>query len=90
VAAFVAALLVRVSGGMSIETDNGWLGFGALVPYPELFAGWLPGAPADWYDPVRATLFPVKTLSALTGLILLPVVSRLTARWDPPRALDRN
>ena len=28
-----------------------------------------------------ALLFPYKTLAALAGMVLLPVVSRLTARW---------
>jgi len=32
-------------------------------------------------------LFPFKTVAALAGLVLLPAVSRLTARWDPPQAL---
>jgi len=30
---------------------------------------------------------PFKTLAAAVGLLLLPTVSRLTARWDPPRPL---
>jgi hypothetical protein len=33
-------------------------------------------------------LFPFRTLSALAGLVLLPVVSRLTGHWDPPRPLE--
>lgn len=36
---------------------------------------WIP-YPAD---------FPFRTVAAATGLALLIVVSRLTARWDPPR-----
>lgn len=31
--------------------------------------------------------FPFRTVAAAAGLVLLPVVSRLTARRDPPRAL---
>jgi high affinity choline transporter 7 len=31
--------------------------------------------------------FPTRTAAALAGLVLLPVVSRLTARWDRPRPL---
>ncbi len=31
--------------------------------------------------------FPFRTVAAAAGLILLPVVSRLTAAFDPPRAL---
>ena len=30
---------------------------------------------------------PFKTISALTGLVLLPLVSRLTNAWSPPRPL---
>jgi high affinity choline transporter 7 len=30
---------------------------------------------------------PFRTIAAVTGLVLLPFVSRLTARHDPPRAL---
>ena len=31
--------------------------------------------------------FPFRTLAAATGLVLLPLVSRLTAAWDPPQPL---
>jgi high affinity choline transporter 7 len=34
-------------------------------------------------------LVPVRTLAAVAGLLALPVISRLTARWDPPRSLRR-
>jgi high affinity choline transporter 7 len=30
---------------------------------------------------------PFRTLAAVTGLVLLPLVSRATAHWDAPRAL---
>lgn len=32
---------------------------------------------------------PVRLVAAAAGLLLLPLVSRLTARWDAPRALQR-
>jgi hypothetical protein len=32
-------------------------------------------------------LFPFKTLAAGVGVIALPVVSRLSARWEAPRPL---
>jgi high affinity choline transporter 7 len=32
-------------------------------------------------------VFPTKTFAALTGLVLLPLVSRVSARWDSPRPL---
>ncbi|HSP91112.1 MAG TPA: hypothetical protein VLN08_09400, partial [Vicinamibacterales bacterium] len=47
----------------------------------------LPIDPARWYDAGGALLFPYKSLAALTGLVLMPVVSRATARWIPPRPL---
>jgi high affinity choline transporter 7 len=31
--------------------------------------------------------FPFRTVAAAAGLLLLPVVSRVTAEWDPPRPL---
>lgn len=34
-------------------------------------------------------LVPMKTIAAAAGLVLLPVVSRLTARWDPPMPLRK-
>jgi high affinity choline transporter 7 len=34
-----------------------------------------------------ADVLPYKTLAMLAGLVLLPAVSRLTARGDPPRPL---
>ena len=30
---------------------------------------------------------PFRTIAAAAGLVLLPLVSRMTARWDPPRPL---
>lgn len=30
---------------------------------------------------------PFRTVAAAAGLVLLPLISRATARWDPPRAL---
>jgi high affinity choline transporter 7 len=82
IAAFVASLLLRLSGGEPL------LGIPHVIPYPELFAGVLPGTAADWYDPgTGGMLFPFKALAAGAGMILLPAVSRLSARWDPPRPL---
>jgi hypothetical protein len=55
-----------------------------LIPYPELLAS----HPAEWYDPATgAMLFPFKTLAAVAGLVLLPLVSRLTARANHARQL---
>ncbi len=83
VVAFAVSLVLRLGGGEPI------FGLPAFIPYPELFRGLLPGGPAEWYDNKGNLLFPFKTLAAAVGLVLLPVVSRLTARWDPPRALSK-
>jgi high affinity choline transporter 7 len=80
VVAFSVSLVLRLGGGEPL------LGLPPWIPYPEIFRGWLPGAPADWYDG-SAMIFPFKTLAAATGLVLLPLVSRATARWSPPRPL---
>jgi len=76
--AFFASLILRVGGGEPL------LGLKPLIPYPELFTS----HPAEWYDPTTgAMLFPFKTLAALVGLVLLPLVSRLTARANHAREL---
>jgi high affinity choline transporter 7 len=78
IAAFAVSLVLRIGGGEPL------LGLKPLIPYPELFTR----HPADWYDPsTGAMLFPFKTLAAAAGLILLPVVSRLTARLSHARKL---
>ncbi|MBL9124209.1 MAG: sodium:solute symporter family protein [Planctomycetaceae bacterium] len=85
IAAFAVSLVLRLGAG---EPLFGWAPW---IPYPELFAPILPGSPADWYDSASgAIMLPVKTLAAVTGLVVLPVVSRLTARRCPPRALTAD
>jgi high affinity choline transporter 7 len=81
-AAFAVSLLLRLGGGEPL------LGIPHFIRYPELFAVVLPGTPSDWYDPASgAILFPFKALAAGAGMIVLPAVSRLTARWEAPRPL---
>ena len=76
--AFFVSLVLRIGGGEPL------LGLPPLIPYPEIFTS----HPARWYDPgTGAMLFPFKTLAAIAGLILLPVVSRLTARISRARLL---
>ena len=59
-----------------------------LVSYAEIFDPLLPGTTDLWLDENgHATLFPIRTIAALAGLVLLGVVSRLTGRWDPPRPI---
>ena len=85
IAAFFVSLVLRLGGGEPI------LGLPVLIPYTEFFDDVLPGNAQLWLDSRGdATLFPVRTFSALAGFVLLPLVSRLTARWDPPRPLCRR
>jgi solute carrier family 5 (high affinity choline transporter), member 7 len=80
-AAFGVSFVLRLGGGEPL------FGIPPSIPYPHLFAGLLPGTPDSWYDPGGALLFPYKTLAAAAGLAVLPIVSRVTGRWDPPREL---
>src|SRR3954452_19589409 len=76
--AFFVSLVLRVGGGEPL------LGLKPLIHYPELCTA----NPAQWYDPATgAMLFPYKTLAAAAGMILLPLVSRLTARVSQARQL---
>src|SRR5262249_14785321 len=80
ISAFVVSLILRLGGGEPL------LHLEPLIPYPELFKDWLGGSPELWYgnvDGLRTMLFPFKTLAAAVGMILLPLVSRLTASIDP-------
>jgi high affinity choline transporter 7 len=78
ITAFCVSLILRLGGGEPL------FDLPHFIPYPEIFTS----DPAAWYDG-GAMLFPFKTLSAAVGMVLLPVVSRLTARWDTPRSLRR-
>lgn len=85
VAAFAVSLVLRLGGGEPL------FGLAPVIPYPELVASVLPiGEASLWYDPTTgALLFPYKTLATTVGLVLLPVVSRMTARWNKPQALAK-
>jgi high affinity choline transporter 7 len=82
VVAFAVSLVLRLGGGEPLVFH-----LPPFIPYPELLQGILPGRPEDWYDNQGNMLFPFKVVAAAAGFILLPVVSRLTSRWDPPRPL---
>jgi high affinity choline transporter 7 len=82
VAAFCVSLVLRLGEGEPI------LALPALFPYVEVLGKLLP----EWLwfgTAVDVTLFPIRTVSAAVGLVLLPAVSRMTARWDPPRAMPQ-
>src|SRR5205809_6896411 len=82
ITAFVVSFVLRAGGGEPL------LGLPHFIPYPQLFASVLGGSPADWYDPqTGAMLFPFKTIAAAAGFVLLPLVSRATARWDRTRPI---
>ncbi|QQS45757.1 MAG: sodium:solute symporter family protein [Acidobacteriota bacterium] len=75
IVAFSVSLLLRIGGGEPL------FNLPPLIPYPEIFSALLPGEPSSWYDPGSgAMLFPYKTLSAAAGLVLLPVVSRMSRK----------
>ncbi len=78
VTAFCVSLVLRLGGGEPL------FDFPHFIPYPEIFMN----NPASWYE-AGVMLFPFKTLSAVVGMVLLPIVSRLTSQWDKPRPLRR-
>jgi high affinity choline transporter 7 len=79
ITAFCVSLALRLGGGEPL------FGLPHFIPYPELFTS----NPASWYDESGALLFPFKTLAATVGCVLLPIVSRLTAKWDVPLPLRK-
>ena len=83
ITAFCVSLVLRLGGGEPL------FNLPSFIPYPELFAVILPSAPQDWYDGTTM-LFPYKTLAALVGVVLLPVISRLTTKWSPPQPLRNS
>lgn len=78
--AFVVSFVLRLGGGEPL------FDLSPFLPYPELFAPLLPGEPSQWYDGTTM-LFPFKTLAMAAGLVLLPLVSRLTGAWSAPKPL---
>jgi high affinity choline transporter 7 len=86
ITAFVASFVLRMGGGLPL------IGLAPLIRYPELCAALVPITPEAWYalspGGVRVMLFPYKTMAFLAGMLLLPCISRLTRRWDPPRPLN--
>ncbi len=80
ITAFCVSLVLRLGGGEPL------FNLPAFIPYPEIFAAILSGEPKSWYDGTTM-LFPFKTLAATVGIILLPVVSRLTSKWEQPKPL---
>ena len=78
ITAFSVSLLLRLGGGEPL------FNLPHFIPYPEIFTS----DPAGWYEAgTGAMLFPFKTLAAAAGMVLLPTISRLTARWNAPIGL---
>jgi high affinity choline transporter 7 len=86
IVAFATSLFLRLGGGEPLFGWPPWIDYPGWLA--ALLPGGIPGGPAAWIDAESgALLFPYKTLAAAVGLLLLPIVSRLTATWDPPRPL---
>lgn len=81
VIAFVVSFVLRLGGGEPL------LGIPHFIEYPEMWSAVAGGEAEQWYDASGVMLFPFKTLAAGAGMVLLPLVSRLTAKWDQPRVL---
>ncbi len=82
--AFGTSLVLRLAAGEAA------LGVPRAIDYDSLLGQMLPAGAGLWFDPAGdATLFPVRTFAAVVGLLLLPLVSRLTGKWDPPQPLPR-
>lgn len=80
--AFAVSLVLRLGGGEPL------FGIPPIIPYPQIASAVIPLDVARWYEPqTGALLFPFKTIAAATGVVLIPLVSRLTARWSAARAL---
>jgi len=82
ITAFVISLFLRLGGGISL------LGIPAFISYAEITSR-LTGIDSSlWFGPATGeSAFPTRVLAATAGLIALPLVSRMTLRWDPPRNL---
>jgi len=79
ITAFTVSLVLRLGGGEPL------FNIPHFIPYPEIFTS----NPASWYDASGTLLFPFKTLAAAVGCVLLPLVSRLTAKWNSPHPLRK-
>jgi len=80
-AAFGVALALRLGGGEPL------VGVPPLLPYAHIAARLVHRDPASWYAPGGSLLFPFRTVAVFAGLVLLPVVSRVSARRDMPQPL---
>jgi high affinity choline transporter 7 len=84
IVAFCTSLVLRLGAGEEV------LAVPRMIDYDRILGQVLPDSAGLWFDPSGdATLFPVRTFAAVVGMVLLPVVSRLTCRWDPPKPMPR-
>lgn len=82
ITAFSVSLVLRLGGGEPL------LGLPAFLDYANDLPEFMVGDPDQWYDKTAgASRYPCRVLAATVGIILLPVVSRLTQRWSPPHPL---
>ena len=82
-AGFAVSLVLRLGGGEPL------FGIPPLIPYPQVVSLVIPLDAPRWYDAqTGALLFPYKTVAACAGIILIPLVSRLTAGVMPARPLS--
>ncbi|MBI2825625.1 MAG: sodium:solute symporter family protein [Planctomycetia bacterium] len=83
-AAFAVSLVLRLAGGIAI------MGLPAMVDYGAIVSRLAGQDAGRWLHPATGeSVFPVRVLAAVAGLVVLPVVSRLSSGWDPPRVLGR-
>jgi high affinity choline transporter 7 len=84
IVAFCASLALRLGAGEEV------LAVPQMIDYDQVLGQVLPSSAGLWFDPSGdARLFPVRTFAAAVGMVLLPLVSRLTGRWDPPLPMPR-
>lgn len=82
IVAFAVSFALRVASGEPL------LGWEPVAAYPAGLAALTQSDLALWVDPGSGVLlFPFRVVAAAAGLLLLPLVSRLTGRFDPPRPL---
>lgn len=82
IAGFSASLILRLGGGEPL------FGIPPVLPYAQAFAKLTGGTASQWtVDGVLQA--PYKSIAAIAGLVLIPLVSRLTVRLCAPLPLRK-